>query len=188
MAKRRPHRFVWDSLGLSSPEVDRESASPSAARNGVQGDADAAADYAGPNGDENVKDEPARLAADESGAGEEQSWSERFASPEELWTAFRNEQKVRGRLANELGKARALIEELEEQVEAFEQIVFAQIELGKSRAVLGAGGKRIPAAGLEALLAGAGVRFESPDGLQEERPSSLAGDGAPQLPDSPEAA
>jgi hypothetical protein len=186
MAKRR-HRFVWSDLGLSSPEVDRESASPSAARNGVQGDADAAADFAGPNGDENVKDEPAaQLEGLEPAAGELPLWRERFATPEELWDAFRNEQQVRGRLANELGKARALVEELEEQVDAFEQIVFAQIELGKSRAVLGAGGRRIPAAGLEALLAGAGARFEGSAGLREGNPSPLAESAPTPAPESPE--
>ena len=187
MAKRH-HRFVWGNLALPSPaDADRDDASPAAVVSSAHGGAEIAAPYESSNGSENVTDEPARPEGLEADAGEKPLWAERFASPEEMWTALRNEQQVRGRLANVLGQARARIEVLEEQLEAFEQITFAQIELGKSRAVLGAGGRRIPAAGLEALLAGAGVRSEG-SGLSEGGiPSPTAGGDAPQLPESPEA-
>jgi hypothetical protein len=106
-----------------------------------------------------------------------------------MWRAFRNEQKVRGRLANELGKARDVIEELDLRLAKFEEITIAQIELGKRYAALEAGGGNLPlAAGLEAVLR---LAEESPNGpakLLEENPSPLEEGAATPAPESPEGA
>jgi hypothetical protein len=189
MAKRR-HRFVWSDLGLSSPaDADRESTTATVERNDTTADVKDAALARALDVDEKVEDEtPARREGLSPAADAEPEWRERFSSPEELWVAYRNEQQVRGRLANELGKARALIHELDEELFAYEQITRSQIELGKSRAVLGAGGGRRTTAPVLGLLAGAGARFEGPTELREEIPSPPAGDDAPAAPESPEAA
>jgi hypothetical protein len=43
---------------------------------------------------------------------QEPTWSDRFASPEEMFEAFRNVDRLRGRQANEIGVLRAQISDL----------------------------------------------------------------------------
>ena len=48
-------------------------------------------------------------------------WSQRFASPEEMWEALRNEQRVRGDLANRLGEERAERERIQQAAQQIGQ-------------------------------------------------------------------
>jgi hypothetical protein len=178
----KPHRFLWDHLGSTSPaDADRENASPPAVTLGAQREGETAAERNGARVSENVEQEPGRPEGLGPDAVTVPSWRERFASPEELFEAFRNEQTRRGRLANELGEVRAENRELQEHVAAFQALVFVEIELQKR--ALGAGGQRIPASGLEGLLrhAGKGSNGSSEAHDTEVDPAlSLAGGETPE--------
>jgi hypothetical protein len=167
MAKR--HHFVWDALGLSSPpaDADRDAATTTASREGDIEDAEAAASHEGVHGSEPDADEGP-------------FWTDRFASPEELWKAFRNVDALRGRQANEIGQLRAEKEALELRLVAHEALVHAEIVRRKNEAR--EAGTR---GGLASLSEPAG---ESPNGsaeLQEDIPSPLAEGAATPAPESP---
>ena len=181
--KTRQHRTLFSRIAPSPPATaDGEDASPAAVVSSAHGGAETAAPYEGPNGSENAEQEPARPEGLEADAGEVPVWRQRFSTPEKMWEAFRNEQTVRGRLANLVGDLRAKNEELALRLVAHEALVLEEIVRRREEA-RGAGSR----VSLASHHKPAGESPNGSDELREGIPSPFAGDAAPAAPDSPEA-